>query len=52
MEMNKKIFLEYFFLPLFGVCPLFESVSGRELNESEGTLISFFSLIILNFHSP
>jgi len=40
MEMNKKIILEYFSLPLFGsfnggngkLIPLFESLSEREWN--------------------
>ena len=55
----KRIILEYSFLPLFGsfnednekLILLFESLSGREQNGQEGTLISLYSLKISNFHS-
>ena len=55
----KRIILEYSSPPLFGSfnggngksIPLFESLSGREWNWQEGTLIPLYSLKTLNFHS-
>ena len=56
----KRIILEYSFIPLFGsfngrnrkLIPLFGSLSRREWNEYEGTLIPLYSLKTSNFHSP
>ena len=56
----KRISLEYSFIPLFGsfngrnrkLIPLFGSLSRREWNEYEGTLIPLYSLKTSNFHSP
>ena len=56
----KRIILEYSSLPLFGSfnggngksIPLFGSLSGREWNGYERTLIPLYSLKISNFHSP
>ena len=56
----KRISLEYSFIPLFGsfnggnrkLIPLFGSLSRREWNEYERTLIPLYSLKTLNFHSP
>ena len=55
-----KIILEYSSLPLFGsfnrgngkLISLFGSLSRREQNGQEGTLIPPYSLKISNFHSP
>ena len=55
----KRIILEYSSIPLFGsfnggnekLIPLFGSLSGREWNELEGTLIPLYSLKTSNFHS-
>ena len=59
MEMNEIIILEYSSIPLFGSFNggngksnlLFGSLSGREWNGQEDTLIPFYSLKISNFHS-
>ena len=56
----KRIILEYSSLLLFGSfnggngksIPLFGSLSEREWNEYEGTLIPLYSLKTSNFHSP
>ena len=56
----KKIILEYSSLLLFGsfnrgngkLILLFRSLSRREWNEWEGTLIPLYSLKTSNFHSP
>ena len=56
----KRIILEYSSIPLFGsfngangkLIPLFESLSGREWNGLEGTLIPLYFLKTSNFHSP
>ena len=57
---EKKIILEYSSIPLFESfnggngksIPSFGSLSGREWNELEGTLIPLYSLKTSNFHSP
>ena len=56
----KRIILEYSSLSLFGsfnggnekLISLFGSLSGREWNEQEETLIPLYSFKISNFHSP
>ena len=56
----KRIILEYSFIPLFEsfnggngkFIILFGSLSGRELNGWEQTLIPLYSLKISNFHFP
>ena len=56
----KRVILEYSSLPLFEsfnrgngkLILLFRSLSRREWNEWEGTLIPLYSLKTSNFHSP
>ena len=56
----KRIILEYSSIPLFRSfnggngksIPMFGSLSGREWNGYEGTLISLYYLKTSNFHSP
>ena len=56
----KRIILGYFSLLLFEsfnggnekFIPLFGSLSGKEWNGQEGTIIHLYSLKTSNFHSP